>query len=130
MKKYIKYIIALLVGTFGVLTLYLSGSVIFDLFGMRAKQGNYVLFVIWVNFICGFIYLVASYGFIKSKYWTIKILTTSLLLLILTFIAFLIYVNSGGIHKNETFGALAVRSAITLLATITAYLTITKNYKK
>ncbi len=130
MKKYIKYITALIIGVFGFLTLYLSGSVIFDLFGVREKQGNYVLFVIWINFICSFIYIAAAYGFIKSKTWTTKILATSLLLLITTFIAFLIYVNSGGIHKQDTFGALAFRTTITLFATIVAYFTITKNIKK
>ncbi len=130
MKTYIRYIAAFVIGAFGLLTLYLSGSVIFDLFEMREKQGNYVLFVIWINFVCSFIYIASAYGFIKSKPWTTKILASALLMLIITFIAFIIYVNSGGIHKNDTFGALAFRSTITLLGVIAAFFTITKNNKK
>lgn len=130
MKKYIRYITALILIAFGFLTFYLSGSVIFDLFEMRAKQGNYVLFVIWVNFICSFIYIASAYGFIKEKKWTTKLLSTALVMLVITFIAFVVYVNSGGIHKQDTFGALAFRTTITLLATLAAYFTITKNLKK
>jgi hypothetical protein len=33
--------IAILIG-FGLLTLFLSSSVIFDLFGIRAKEGDYI----------------------------------------------------------------------------------------
>lgn len=67
MKKLISYGIAFLLAAFGLLTLFLSASVIFDLFGIRAKEGNYVLFIVWANFISSIIYLIASYGIIKSK---------------------------------------------------------------
>ncbi len=130
MKTYMRYIAAFVIGVFGLLTLYLSGSVIFDLFEMREKQGNYVLFVIWINFICSFIYIASAYGFIKSKPWTTKILASALLMLIITFIAFIIYVNNGGIHKQITFSALIFRSTMTLLVTLLAHYTINKNSKK
>ena len=42
MKKAIPYFLATILGAFGLLTLLLSTSVIFDLFGVRAKEGNYV----------------------------------------------------------------------------------------
>ena len=67
MKKYIPYILSTLLAGFGLLTLFLSTSVIFDLFGIRAKEGNYVLFVVWSNFISSILYLFAAYGFIKNK---------------------------------------------------------------
>jgi len=40
MKKILPYIIAVILTGFGLLTLFLSTSVIFDLFGIRAKEGN------------------------------------------------------------------------------------------
>ena len=67
MKKAIPYFLATTLGAFGLLTLLLSTSVIFDLFGVRAKEGNYVLFVVWANFISSILYLFAAYGFVKSK---------------------------------------------------------------
>ena len=65
MKKYVLYTSAVILTAFGLLTLFLSTSVIFDLFGIRAKEGNYVLFVVWSNFISSILYLFAAYGFVK-----------------------------------------------------------------
>ncbi len=72
MKKYILYLLAIILAGFGFLTLFLTTSVIFDLFGVRAKEGNYVLFVVWANLISGILYLFASYGFALSKRWTAR----------------------------------------------------------
>jgi small neutral amino acid transporter SnatA (MarC family) len=41
-RKIAKYT-AIVLAAFGLITMFLSGSNIFDLFGVRAKQGNYVL---------------------------------------------------------------------------------------
>lgn len=86
MKKYIPYIIATVLTAFALLTLFLSMSVIFDLFGVRAKEGNYVLFVVWSNFISSILYLFAAYGFIKNKKWTTSLLGISTLILITAFV--------------------------------------------
>ena len=67
MKKYIPCILTIVLTAFALLTLFLSTSVIFDLFGIRAKEGNYVLFVVLSNFISSILYLFAAYGFAKSK---------------------------------------------------------------
>ena len=91
MKKTISYSVAFFIAAFGLLTLFLSASVIFDLFGIRAKEGNYVLFIVWANFISSIIYLIASYGFVKNKNWTSTILGISALILIYAFICFIIY---------------------------------------
>ena len=129
MKPYIKYIPAFIIGVFGLLTLFLSGTIIFDLVGMRAKQGNYVPFVIWTNFVCSFIYIAAAYGFIKNKTWTTKIMAFSVVLLALTFIAFQMHIASGGIHKSDTTGALIFRLSISTIITLVAYFYITKQKK-
>jgi drug/metabolite transporter (DMT)-like permease len=124
--KLTTYISALILTIFGLLTLYLSTSIIFDLFDVRAQQGNYVLFVIWTNFICSFIYLFASYGFIKRKKITTKVLGFALGLLIVTIIGFLIYINNGGIHKDTTIKALIFRTSFTLIFMVIAYYILTK----
>ncbi len=126
MKKPIRILTAIGIGIFGLFTIYLSGSVIFDLFNMRAKQGNYVLFVIWANFICGFLYLAGSYGLLLKKYWTKKIFLISLIILLISLISFTIYVNQGGIHKVGTFKALSVRIFFTILSLLTSIYTIKK----
>jgi uncharacterized membrane protein len=130
MKKHINKPVAILIIIFGLITLYLSGSVIFDLFGMREKQGNYVFFVILTNFICGFIYLIGGYELLKKNANSIKLFATALGLLIVTYIGFIIYAEQGGIHKIGTYKALAVRITITTIALITSIYSINKNEKK
>lgn len=117
---------AFLLAAFGLLTLFLSASVIFDLFGIRAKEGNYVLFIVWVNFISSIIYLVASYGFIKNKKWTTAILGISTLILINAFIGLIIYIKAGGVHETKTIGAMIFRITLTLIFAAVAYFTINK----
>ncbi len=129
MKNILKYITVAFLTGFGLLTLFLSTSILLDLFGVREKEGNYVLFVVWANFISGLIYLTAVYGFLKMKKWTTKLLASSFLILLITFIGFLFYINSGGIHETKTIGALVFRMALTLIFIISAYFVIIKNNK-
>lgn len=126
MKKAIPFLLAILLGGFGLLTLFLSTSVIFDLFGIRAKEGNYVLFIVWSNFISSLLYLFAAYGFIAFKKWTTTLLVISTAILISAFIGLKVYINSGGIHETKTVGAMLFRIAVTLLFSVIAYFTITK----
>ena len=126
MKKYVLYTSAVFLTAFGLLTLFLSTSVIFDLFGIRAKEGNYVLFVVWSNFISSILYLFAAYGFAKSKKWTATLLGISIIILIAAFIGLKIHANSGGIYETKTIGAMIFRISVTLVFAIIAYFTITK----
>lgn len=127
MKKKLHYLIAFLLAAFGLLTLFLSASVIFDLFGIRAKEGNYVLFIVWANFISSIIYLIASYGILKSKKWATTILGVSAQILINAFIVFIIYIYADGIHETKTIGAMIFRIIITLFFIALAYFTINKS---
>jgi hypothetical protein len=129
LKKLLPYLIALPLAAFGLLTLFLSTSIIFDWFGIRAKEGNYVLFVVWANFICSLLYLFAAYGFIKVKKWTFLVLGLATIVLISTFIIFKIYIYSGGIYETKTVGALIFRTIATLIFVFLAYFTIAKKYK-
>ncbi|WP_456460649.1 hypothetical protein [Lutibacter sp.] len=126
MKNILKYIAAIALTAFALLTLFLSSSIIFDWFGIRAKEGNYVLIVVWANFISSILYLFASYGFITLKKWTINLLKISLLLLIFAGIGFFIHINRGGLYETKTIGALIFRFSVTLLFTFLAYLTTIK----
>lgn len=126
MKKYLTYILATILTGFGLLTLFLSTSVIFDLFDIRAQEGNYVLFVVWSNFISSILYLLAAYGFIKSRNWTATLLGISILILISALIGLEIHVDSGGVYEAKTFSAMIFRIVVTLAFAIIAYFTILK----
>lgn len=93
MKKTVPRIMAILLLVFALLTLFLSGSIIFDLFGIRAQEGNYVLFVVWANFICSLLYLAAAYGLVNLKRWPYKILIVAAAFLSIAFAGLLIHIN-------------------------------------
>ena len=90
-RKSILVIIATWVALlFGLLTIFAGGSVILDLFGMRAREGNYALFVVWASFISGILYVFASYGFFKSRTWTKTILKFGIYILIAAFVVLIV----------------------------------------
>ncbi len=126
MKKYLPYLFALPLFAFASLTFFLSTSVIFDLFNVRASQGNYVLFIVVTNLLCSLIYFVAVYGFIKQKIWTSLLLGLALSLLILVFAYFTIYIDNGGVYEVKTYGAMLFRMTITAIFALLAFFLIPK----
>lgn len=127
-QKSLRFISILILVGFGLLTLFLSTSVIFDLFGIRTKEGNYVLFVVWSNFICSFLYLIAAYGLLKIRSWTKVILGIASAILILSFVLFKIHINNGGIYESKTISAMIFRICLTTLLALIAHFT-TSNKK-
>lgn len=127
MKKYLPYLLAVILTGFGMLTLFLSTSVIFDLFGIRAQEGNYVLFVVWSNFISSLLYLFAAYGFIKNKKWTASLLGIAAVVLVVAFIGLLIHINTGSIYETKTVGAMIFRIIVTLVFAAFARSSLAKN---
>lgn len=129
-KKIFQYLSAIVLIGFGLLTFFLSTSVIFDLFGIRAKEGNYVLFVVWSNFISSLIYLFSAYGFIKSKSWTTILLGIASVILILSFVSLKAHISNGGIYEAKTVNAMIFRISLTILLALISYFTIRKDTKK
>jgi len=116
MKKrdLIRITTAIILLVFGTLTLFLSSSVLFDWFDIKAKEGNYVLFFVWTNFICSILYLTAAYGLIKKKQWTIKLLLTALILLSIAFVCLINHIIMGSPYEANTVGAIIFRIGITV----------------
>ncbi len=129
MKNIFRYFPVVLLIAFALLTLFLSTSIIFDWFGIREKEGNYVLFVVWANFVSSLLYLYAAYGFLKQKKMTFNILSLSALILILALVGLFIHINSGGLYETKTIGAMIFRISVTLAFVFLAYLKFMKNEK-
>jgi len=129
-KRIINTLIATVLAIFALLTLFLSSSVIFDWFDIRAKEGNYVLFIVWTNFICSILYLFAVYGFLKRKRWTFWVLIVALVVLIVAFAALLIHINNGGVHEEKTIGAMLFRISLTLTFSLVSLLKYNKKLWK
>lgn len=130
MRQLAKFLPAFILAAFGGLTIFMSGSVIFDLFGIRAKEGNFVPFIVWTNFFAGWAYWVAAYGFVKEKKWTFGILISFLVILIGAFIGLKMHIEAGGIYEERTVKAMMFRMGVTATMAIVAFLTINKRAHK
>lgn len=129
MKKAISYFMAAVLLAFGLLTLFLSSSLLLDLFGVREKEGNYVLIVVWANLISSLIYIYSAYGFVKNIKRTSYLLAASILIMIIAYIGFIFHVNGGGLHEAKTFGALAFRTGFSTVSALIAFFIVTKSQK-
>lgn len=105
---------------FGGVTLFMSSSVLFGWFGIRAKEGNFVPFVVWANWLCGVLYLMAVIQIIRRKRFVTLLLSISFIMLIIAFIGFLVYIKSGGVYETKTIGAMLFRMAITAVFLFTS----------
>ena len=121
MKHTILKILTVLLLLFALLTLFLSGSVIFDLFGIRAKEGNYVPLVVWANFISSILYLVVVYGLLKMKMWSVWLLVISAVILVAAFTGLKIHISEGGLYEGKTVNAMIFRMGLTILLALASY---------
>lgn len=129
MKKIILKSSAVFMLLLGLVSLFMTTSIIFDLFHIRQMEGNYVPFIVYANFICSIIYLIASYGFFKEKRSTTAYLFVASSILIIAFIAFGIYILKGGIYETKTVKAMSVRTLITIAFTGIAWNYLSKKGK-
>lgn len=113
MKSIIIKIAMVLSALIGLVTIFAGGSVLLDMFGMRALEGQYVLFVVWANFVCGFLYLFGSYGFFKKEKWTATVMGIAFLILVVTFISFVIWILQGKPYEFKTIMAMSFRTLLT-----------------
>lgn len=129
MQRFITYLLAAVLFVFGMITLFLSSSIIFERFGIREKEGNFVLFIIIANFIASIIYLFAAYGVLKTKLFTAKILYFSIAVLVAAFASLPVHFSSVGIYETKTIFAMIFRITLTCLFAVAAYFMISKNKK-
>lgn len=126
MRKYQTRAIVICLALLGMLTVFAGGSVLFDLLDMRKREGNYILYIVWANFICGFIYLIAAYGILKKQRWAAYLLFLASALLLLVFSELIIHINRGGLYETKTVYAMSFRTAATILFSILSYLILVK----
>lgn len=128
MKLYLRYILIVVLLLFGLLTLFLSTSIIFDWFGIREKEEDFVWVVVVANFISSFIYLTSSFGLVFYKKWTSKLLWISVGILVVAALGLLMHIGTGDLYETKTVAAITFRI---ILTTIFAKLSndIIKNHK-
>lgn len=120
-NKVVKYVIAIIIVAFALVTLFMSSAVLFDWFGIRAKQGNFVPFIVKTNLTAGVLYLLVLYGFLKSEKWAFWVMLTAALILLYAFGLFYIHIHTGGLYENKTIAAMIFRILLTLSLSVFIY---------
>lgn len=115
------WIVTVIAVMFGLLTIKSGGSVLFVDGAARQAAGNYVPFVLWFNFLAGFVYVFTGAGLWLQKQWAVRL---SLVIVIATFIVYAIlglYILGGGLYEKRTIIAMGLRTIIWACIAIYAY---------
>lgn len=120
------WIVAIVGCVFGLASIRSGGSVLFIDGPFRESVGIFIPFVVWFNFLFGFVYFAAGVGLWVQRRWAVWI---SLLVVIATLIVFtilVIYIVNGGTYEHRTIYAMILRFVVWVLITIVGYIRIIK----
>ncbi|MCY0147876.1 hypothetical protein OEG84_09160 [Hoeflea sp. G2-23] len=106
------YIVAGFAILFGVLTIVSGGRVLFGGEATKAAAGNVVPFVLWFNFLSGFVYVAAGAGIALHKDWGSKLAMGLAIAIVAVFAVFGWHVFTGGAYEARTVGAMLLRSVV------------------
>jgi hypothetical protein len=112
-------IVAAVAVAFGLLTITEGGTVLFGSEAARRAAGNYVPFVLWFNFLAGFVYVVAGAGLWAHRRWAVWLALSVVIGTAAVFAAFGIAILLGGAFEMRTVAAMILRT--TVWALIFAY---------
>jgi hypothetical protein len=109
---------------FGALTVISGGVALFGNAGARAAVGNAVPFVLWFNFLSGFVYGLAGVGLYLWTRWGAQLAALIAIATLITFAGFGWHVVSGGAFEMRTVGAMILRSGVWIAIAIPACLAL------
>lgn len=64
---------AIAANVFGAMTVLAGGRALFGSLESRADLGNAVPFVLWFNFLIGFVYILAGTGLLRRRRWAVYV---------------------------------------------------------
>ncbi|TAK85071.1 MAG: hypothetical protein EPO20_12895 [Betaproteobacteria bacterium] len=95
---------------FGAATVVSGARVLFG--DGAAQAGNYVPFVLWFNFLAGFVYVAAGIGLWLRRRWAPMVALALALLTALVFAAFGAHILGGGAFEARTVAAMSLRTFV------------------
>ncbi|MEN8107962.1 MAG: hypothetical protein ABFS22_08140 [Pseudomonadota bacterium] len=114
---------------FGLLTIKSGGAVLFIGGEYRQQAGNYVPFVLWFNFLAGFVYLVAGIGLWWRQRWATWLAIMIAAASVSVFVLLGLHIKSGGSYEMRTVIAMGARCSIWTVIALFSYWTILRKYK-
>ena len=115
------WVITVVAVLFGLLTIKAGGSVLFIDGQDRQAAGNYVPFVVWFNFLAGYLYIIAGAGLWMQKRWAVWLSVFITLATLIVFAAFGIVVINGEAYEVRTVAAMSLRTVVWALISMFAY---------
>ena len=106
---------------FGLLTIKSGGSVLFIDGIDREAAGNYVPFVLWFNFLTGFVYILVGAGLFMKKHWAAWISIFIVITTIIVFALFGLHILNEGMYEVRTVAAMSLRTILWALIAMFAY---------
>jgi len=104
-----------------------SGSrALFGTQEMRAAVGHAVPFVLWFDFLAGFVYLLAGAALLARRNWAGSASLFVAASTLLVFGAFGVHVLDGGTYELRTIGAMTLRSLFWIVVTVVAFRALKK----
>lgn len=111
-KPVLRYILAAVALVFGVATIKAGGDVLFFSEQARSAAGNYVPFVLWANFIGGFLYVAAGLLIFLNSTQALRLSAFIAAMTVAVLVALGIHIAVGGAYEMRTLAAMVFRSAI------------------
>jgi len=112
---------------FGIATVISGGKVLFGGADAQQAAGAYVPFVVWFNFLAGFLYIACGIGLFRSARWSGTLASALAAATVFIFALFGVHVWHGGPYEARTPAAMVLRSTFWL---VTALAIRTKRHAK
>jgi hypothetical protein len=103
---------AALATVFGIATIVAGGRVVFGSAAARAAEGDYVPFVLWFNFLAGFVYVAAGIALALARPWGARLAFAIAVGTALVYVAFGLHVLAGGAFTRHTVMAMTLRTLV------------------
>jgi hypothetical protein len=94
---------------FGILTIVSGGTALFGGPDAQAAVGDAVPFVLWFNFLSGFVYVLAGAGIAMGRRWAVTLSIGLAAAVAVVFVLFGLHVYRGGAFEMRTVGAMTLR---------------------
>ena len=120
-RGFVVWLIAVIAVVFGLLTIKAGGAVLFIDGADRQAAGNYVPFVLWFNFLAGFVYIIAGIGLWLQKRWAVKLSVLIAVATVIIYALFGLHIFGGGLYEKRTVMAMSLRSIVWAVIAILAH---------
>lgn len=117
-KNWPTRIVAGVAVVFGVLTILSGGRALFGGVAAQAAAGDSVPFVLWFNFLSGFVYVLAGMGIAMERRWTAMLAIALTVAIAAVFAAFGLHIFQDGAFEMRTVGAMTLRLVVWIVISV------------